>query len=221
MLGNGDDSLTALQAPVPAATVPVSDLAARATESALQGLSDQSRRIYRTRIRDYLQWSGGTQLDREHVRRYLRSLELAGSSPQVRNQALAALKRFATEAGELGWIDPAAALQIERVKSSKVRGTKTGRWLTATQATALLASVDRTTTIGRRDACVMALLLGCGLRRDEAVRVQVAQLRTVIGPQGRMIVENLIGKGGRTRSVSVPRWAQRDIEWWIKELNDE
>jgi len=183
----------------------------RAVESCLTSLAPASRRVYAARIRDYLAWSRGSPsapLDREHVQRYMRALELAAASPQVRNQALAALKKLASEAAELAWIDQTAAAQIGRIKARRITGIRSGKWLTRDQAQRLLAAPDRATVQGRRDAVVLALLLGCGMRRDEAVRLTSAQCVTM---DGRMVLRNVEGKGGRIRSVSVPRWAAQTI----------
>jgi site-specific recombinase XerD len=197
---------------------PDQSLQSRAVASALQGLSPASRRVYSARIHAYLDWSQRTALSRESVRAYMRALELRGSSPQVRNQALAALKRLASEAAELGWIPHNDAAQIARIRSKRIAGTRSGLWLDAAQLARLLALPDRSTIHGRRDACLLALLIGCGLRRAEACALETAQLKTVAG---RMVIRNLTGKGGRVRSVSVPQWAQRDIERWMDELKKE
>jgi len=191
----------------------------RCLTAALQGLSPATRRVYQSHIRKYLAWANAwannTLLDRETVKKYIRALELQGASPQVRNQALAALKKLAYEAGELGWIDASAAVRVQAIKSARITGIRTGRWLTVEQTAQLLASPDRTKVIGKRDACVLALLVGCGLRRVEACELDTAQLRQV---NGRTIITNLVGKGGRVRSVSVPVWAQTLIDEWHKQI---
>ena len=192
-------------------------LQSRAVESCLTSLAPASRRVYAARIRDYLAWSRGSPLDREHVQRYMRALELQAASPQVRNQALAALKKLSCEAAELAWIEQSAAAQIGRIKARRITGIRSGKWLTRDQAQRLLAAPDRTTVTGRRDSVVLALLLGCGLRRDEAVRLTAAQCVTM---DGRMVLRNVEGKGGRVRSVSVPRWAAQTINEWIEELKE-
>lgn len=207
----------------------VHDLQARAIAAALQGLSESSRRVYSARIAQYLTWAQCASLSRESVRAWLRALELGGSSPQVRNQSLAAIKRLAAEAAELGWIPHNDAAQIARIKSRRVLGARSGLWLDPAQLARLLELPDRTTAHGRRDACLLALLVGCGLRRAEACALETAQLKTVQTVQGqhngqrdgRMMLVNVRGKGDRVRSVSVPAWAQRDIERWMKELQEE
>jgi site-specific recombinase XerD len=169
-----------------------------------------------------MKWQQSAVLSRESVRAWLRSLELTGASAQVRNQSLAAIKRLAAEAAELGWIPHNDAAQIARIKSRRVLGSRSGLWLDPAQLARLLELPDRTTLHGRRDACLLALLVGCGLRRAEACALETAQLKTVQHNgqrDGRMMLVNIRGKGDRVRSVSVPAWAQRDIERWMTELN--
>jgi transcriptional regulator with XRE-family HTH domain len=89
----------------------------RAIAAALSGLSPASRRIYGSRIKQWIDWaeSRAVVLDTEHIKNYMRYLELRGCSAHVRNQSLAALKRLAIEAAELGWIEHDAAIQIQRM----------------------------------------------------------------------------------------------------------
>ena len=169
------------------------------------------------RIRCYMRYSPD-RLDRETVKRYIQHLEIDGASAQVRNQALAAIKRLASESAELGWIDQAAAMQIERIKSKRVHGIRTGRWLTSAQCGALLQSIPRDTAQGHRDGAVIALLLGCGLRRSEATALRMDHVQR---HNGRIMLTNITGKGDRVRSVLVPIWAGAMIEYWITELNGE
>lgn len=190
-------------------------LIARVTDAALSSLAPASCRVYRARIQGFLDWHNGEpKLDREHVQKYLKSLELRDATAQVRNQTLAALKKLAIEAAELGWIEHSTAAQIERIKARKIQGIRTGRWLNKTQATALLAAPDRTTVQGKRDSAVLALLLGCGLRRAEACSLEVEQLERHNGVSGKLLLRNLVGKGNRVRSIAVPEWAAQRIEEW-------
>ena len=214
---------TTMEITDPTPTSSIHPLQARALEACLQGLSAASRTCYAMRIGHWLAWHNarapGTPFDRETVRTYLRSQELSGASAQVRNQTLAALKRLAYEAGELGWIPPSDAAAIARIKTKKVLGTTTGQWLTAAQVDRILSIPDRATAQGKRDRAVLALLIGCGLRRAEACALETAQLKTV-GTEDRMVITNLVGKGGRTRSVAVPEWTAQILTEWLKEISE-
>jgi integrase len=66
---------------------------------------------------------------------------------------------------------------------------------------------------GKRDAALIGLLLGCGLRRSEAValRLDHIQLR-----EGHWVIADLFGKGGRLRTVPVPDWCKALIDSWLR-----
>src|SRR5216684_1986309 len=66
-----------------------------------------------------------------------------------------------------GLIAPELAAGIARVKSVKSTGIRVGNWLSLRQAQALLSTPDVATLKGLRDRAILAVLLGCGLRRSE------------------------------------------------------
>jgi site-specific recombinase XerD len=180
-------------------------------ESCLNGLAPNTRRAYQARIRNWLHWSKGAILSRQSVKQHIRALELSGASAQVRNQALAALKKLAREALELDLMDAVSAGQIDSIRTTKASGIRTGCWLTVEQAKALLLSVDRTTIIGKRDAAALALLMGAGLRRDEVCQIRFDQLNWRAGCQ----IQNLIGKGNRVRTIKLAPWGVDLLKDWI------
>jgi site-specific recombinase XerD len=188
----------------------------RALAAALTGCTPHTARAYRAHLERWRTWSAAGALDREEVLAYVRHLEAAGAGPVSRNQALAAIKRLAAEAAALNWIDAQTASTIAQIKAAKITGTMTGLWLTRAQLSRLLALPDRTTLSGRRDAALLALLAGCGLRRSEACALTVEHFVSL--DDGTMLIRNLTGKGGRVRTIAVPRWAQRDIAAWIKDI---
>ncbi len=60
---------------------------------------------------------------------------------------------------------------------------------------------------------MLAILLGCGLRREEACGLDVTQFtESPTGP----ILANVQGKGGRVRTIGVPAWTAREIAQWLK-----
>lgn len=58
-------------------------------------------------------------------------------------------------------------LGIRRVKGVNKHGVRCGNWLTAEQGKKLLQVFDRECLRGKRDYAMVAVLLGCDLRRAE------------------------------------------------------
>ena len=182
----------------------------RAIQTCLAGLAHNTQLAYKRAIARFQ--ASGHALDREGVSLWLQSLTLAGQSGMSVNQAQAALKRLANEASEHGWISYECARQIDSLHSRKHKGVRTGRWLTLEECRRLLGSVDSQTLIGKRDLAVLALLLGSGLRREEACGLEVSQLRT---HDGSWYLANVQGKGSRVRTVGVPLWAVSLVSDWL------
>ena len=64
---------------------------------------------------------------------------------------------------------------------------------------------------GKRDRIVLALLVGCGLRRSELVGLHFENVRQ---RDGRWVILNLKGKGNRVRTVPMPSWAKVVLDDW-------
>jgi integrase len=76
----------------------------------------------------------------------------------------------------------------------------------------LLGGLSEDHLRGKRDRAILALLIGCGLRRAELVGLgtQDFQVR-----EERWVIADLIGKGKHIRTVPVPLWAKRAVDEWI------
>jgi integrase len=63
----------------------------------------------------------------------------------------------------------------------------------------------------KRDRAILALLIGCGLRRAELVglRTEDFQVR-----EEHSVIADLVGKGKHIRTVPVPLWAKRAVDQW-------
>ena len=68
---------------------------------------------------------------------------------------------------------PTWAAGIRRVKGAKRLGVRGGNWLSAEQGKKLVASPSGTELRAVRNRAVLAVLIGCGLRRAEVVTVAV------------------------------------------------
>ena len=104
------------------------------------------------------------------------------------------------------------AANLTEVPNIPQKGTRLGNWLTREQARELLAVPDRSTLKGKRDYVLLAMLVGCALRREElaALDVDTIQLR-----EGRWVLADLEGKGRRVRTVAIPAWVKQGINTWM------
>src|SRR6201997_5522714 len=79
------------------------------------------------------------------------------------------------------------------------------------QAQSLLNAPDNTTVRGLRDRAIIAVLLGCGLRRSEVAALPTAHVQQ---RDGRWCIVDLRGKHGRIRTVPMPTWVKVAIDSW-------
>ena len=93
------------------------------------------------------------------------------------------------------------------MKGAKRHGVRAGNWLTLDQAERLLALPGRSLK-GRRDRALLALLVGCGLRRQELAGLRFEDIQQ---RDGRWCVVDLAGKGNRVRTVPMPPWTKAAI----------
>jgi integrase len=77
---------------------------------------------------------------------------------------------------------------------------------------ALKATPDRSTLKGKRDYVILALLVGCALRRNELAELDV---ETIQQREGRWVLADLEGKGRRIRTVAIPIWVKQGINAWM------
>ena len=177
--------------------------------------SPNTRRAYSRSLASFFRWfhdRGAGILSKATVQWYLRERRDSGAGPVALNQDLTVIRRFACEAADNGLLGADVAAAIGRIAPAKRLGKRTGRWLTLEQARALVAAPDLRTLAGLRDRAMLALLLECGLRREEACQVDVTQLQQ---RDGRWVLADLAGKGGRVRTVPVPARAAERIREWI------
>jgi site-specific recombinase XerD len=90
--------------------------------------------------------------------------KLSASTVNVR---LSAVRKLIGEARHNGIIDAEEAANLAGFPNLSQKGTRVGNWLTREQAKDLLTVPDRSKIKGKRDYAILALLLGCALRRQE------------------------------------------------------
>ena len=102
------------------------------------------------------------------------------------------MRRLAYEAADSGLLSPELAVGIRRVRGVKQLGSRLGNWLSSDQAKRLLVNADGEDLRSIRDLAMMAVLLGCGLRRAE---LSALELEDMAVRQGHCAIVDLIGKG--------------------------
>jgi integrase len=125
---------------------------------------------------------------------------------------VSAIRKLVDEARRNGMIGLEEVANLSDVSNVRQKGTRLGNWLTREQAKELLGVPDRSTLKGKRDYVIIALLVGCALRRRELATLnnEDIQLR-----EGRWVIIDLRGKGGRIRTVAVPIWVKQGIDVWM------
>ena len=207
--GEGRASYTAL----PALTHQLQPIIALATDAVS---SPHTRRAYARALTDFLAWVEETRpagLTKATVQAYVARLKAQGVPASSLNQRLTAIRKLAVEAADNGLIDAATAEAIGRVEGMRREGRRLGNWLTREQAQELLRVPDVTTAKGLRDRAILAVLLGCGLRREEAARLEARHLQQ---REGRWVIVDLVGKRNKTRSVPMPAWAKAAVDAWTE-----
>lgn len=166
--------------------------------------SQSSQRSYDHAIREFIDWycsEPRLAFNRTVVTRYRIGLEQAHYASSTINLHLAAIRRLAYDAADCGLLSPDLAAGIRRVKGVRKHGVRIGNWLTAEQGKRLLADLDNGCLRGKRDYAMIAVLLGCGLRRAEAAALAVDTLQQ---REEHWVIADLVGKAATCGPCQFP-----------------
>jgi site-specific recombinase XerD len=178
--------------------------------------SADSQRGYRHAIDEFVDWycsEPRLAFNRIVVLRYRSYLEARQLAPGTINLRLGAVRRLAYEAADCGLLSAELASGICRVKGVRKLGVHLGNWLTAEQSHALWQSPDIRRLKGKRDRALLALLLACGLRRHEAVKLRIDELQQ---REDHWAIVDLRGKAGHIRTVPIPDWVMAELDEWLR-----
>ena len=137
----------------------------------------------------------------------LRAILIAQAAPATVNHVLAAVRGTLREAWRLGQIDAETLARITDVANVKAERLPAGRHVDAGEVAALFRACGDE-PVGARDAAMLALLYGGGLRRSEAVALLLEDYE-----EGRIAIRG--GKGRKDRVVFCPSGGREAIEAWI------
>jgi site-specific recombinase XerD len=160
--------------------------------------AQRTQRAYISDLRQFAAWAARervapAEVDAKAVRRYVARLSEQGLAPSTSARKLAALRALFASQREHGCVaqNPADLVSTPR------RGQRLPRVLSARDAARLLDAIAASDPLQRRDRAMFELAYSCGLRAEEIVSLDVAD---VDHDAEQVRVE---GKGRKTRVVPV------------------
>jgi len=174
-----------------------------------------TKRVYNLGLSEFFEWYGRESrpgFTKATVNAWRTELEARGLGSVSINVRITAVRKLAVEAADNGLLAPELAAGITRVKGAASKGVRVGNWLSVQQAQRLLNAPDVATKKGLRDRAMLAVLLGCGLRRSE---VAALTLKHIQQRDNRWCIVDLVGKHGRVRTIPMPTWVKVAIDVWI------
>lgn len=158
-------------------------------------------------------WGG---LRRHHILAIIEMLRDAGRATATVNTYLSALKGVAKEAWMLRQMDVESYQHIRAIGNIRGSALARGRALTRAEIRQLFSICENDkSSKGVRDAAILGVLLGCGLRRSEAVALSISDLRS----NDRAI--KVLGKGNKERLAYLPEGSWIRLNRWIEEVRGE
>jgi len=199
------------------------DAVALLVNMSMTGLAERTAFVYRKRIAEFM--SREEPLHAQSILDWInegldhnRNQRLPGI--EAANQRLAAIKKLAKTAFVAGVLHGEDWAWINRIPKRKRRKMEASRWLTQGQVTKLMNDLHTldSTPSDLRNGALIAVLLGCGLRRAEAARARVGNLSF---REDRRVIQNLMTKGGKVRTIGIPSWTWTFLDRWLKSLGKE
>lgn len=152
-------------------------------------------------------WHG---LEPGHVIALVAALREDGYAPNTSSLYVNALRGVMNEAWRQGLIDHERLLRIREVKPVAGSRLPAGRNLRRSLIRELMqACADDPRPQGVRDAAIIALLYGTGMRKSESVDIDLAQ----VDFQERSL--QVLGKGNRQLIKYAPAWAFEKLQAWL------
>src|SRR6266705_6053535 len=173
-----------------------------------------TKRVYNLGLDEFFEWFGRKPrpgFTKATVSAWRVALEARGLGSISINVRITAVRKLAVEAADNALLAPELAAGITRIKGVKSKGVRVGNWLSIRQAQTLLNTPDVSTKKGLRDRAILAVLLGCGLRRSEVAALTLGHVQQ---RDGRWCIVDLVGKHGRVRTVPMPTWVKVAQDAW-------
>lgn len=139
-----------------------------------------------------------------------------GLAPSTINLQLSILKMVAKQAWLKGMMTLETYTAIKECKSVRGSRVSKGRALNLRESNRLLATAElKDSAIGTRDAAIIALAIGCGMRRAEIAGLKRKALNHVTH------VITILGKGNKERRVTPSDEAWERLQEWLNLRGEE
>lgn len=156
------------------------------------------------------------QLRRNHLNALLLSAQQEGKSPSTLKLYLSAAKGVCREAWLLKQLGTDEYTQIRDLKAPKGSRLAKGRRLDDDELVGLIRHCqNQKSAKGARDAAIITVLGGCGLRRSEIVSINYEDVDLTDGSF------RVIGKGNKERVVYMPPLTLGLTQRWITDYRGE
>lgn len=185
--------------------------------------SQTSRRTMASKLNRFSQWANyhdlrdceWEKMRPEHILAFFAVQEKEGISPATTNCYLAALKGVARAAWMTGAMPHETYLKITAMKQKRYSRLPAGRAISSEESHRLLESLAGDDPQAIRDRAIIALMLGCGLRRGEIPYLRLENY----DPLDRSL--RLIGKGNKERKVFLPPVVVEALNTWLMKYRPE
>ncbi|MGA2275866.1 MAG: tyrosine-type recombinase/integrase [Bryobacteraceae bacterium] len=171
-----------------------------------------TKRVYNLGLDEFFAWLSVQEprpgFTKATVSAWRVALEARGLGAVSINVRITAVWKLAVEAADNGLLAPELANGITRVKGVASKGVRLGNWLSLRQAQALLNAPDIATMKGMRDRAIIAVLLGCGLRRSEVAALTMEHIQQ---RDGRWCIVDLFGKPAREARAGQETYTRRQF----------
>ena len=155
------------------------------------------------------------RLGAQHLAAIKRQMLDSGAAPATVNRMLSALRGVLKACWQLGLIDSETLARARSVAAVKARRLPAGRHVAAGEVAALFRACGGFGPVPARDAALLALLYGCGLRRAEAVALDLAHYAADTG------AVTVTGKGGHQRQVFATNGARAALAEWRRHRGED
>ena len=149
------------------------------------------------------------ELKRPHILQILFKLSEKGLSPATQNSYLSSLKGVCEEAWMLELMSAEDYQKIYKIPSVKGSRLAAGRALEPAEVTSLMSACGTGCPASVRDKAIVALLIGCGLRKAEVISLLVENINW------KESAFTVIGKGNKQAKCFMPAQTLAAIEKWL------